>query len=129
MLEYKVTTGETKGASFSLEDWAKDREARDEALETLLDLCESDPDVNLTMREYDATRDTLKEIYTEFIKSGSGQWVKGHFVAASALAYAPSLAYCLKARAKGAPTKEEVSYAMIRYFQVGSLPDFELGHI
>lgn len=101
----------------TIEDTLKQFEARGQALGAFLDLCERDRNVNFVMRDYDATREDLKEIYSELISGGAGQWVKSHFVAASALAYAQSLAYCLQARANGTPAKEVVAYAMIKYFR------------
>ena len=89
----------------------------DAVLEVLFHLCESDPDITTIMREHDATRETLKEVFTELLLDGAGQWAKGHFVAASALAYAPSLAYCLQEGAKGYPSKVEMAYSLVRYFE------------
>lgn len=102
----------------SAEDYFTASQAKDRAFEEFLDLCEGDPNVKIVMHQFGASRDSLREVYVELLRNGAGQWVKGHFVAASALAYAPSLAYCLKSRVDGTPDQAiKVAYAMLKYFR------------
>lgn len=48
------------------------------------------------MDAHGADRETLKELYMLLIANGAGQWVNGHFVAASALGYGYSLLLLLE---------------------------------
>jgi hypothetical protein len=69
---------------------------RDQALEDLFDLCESDSLLRQTMDAHGATRETLLELYKMLIANGAGQWVGGHYVAVSALGYGFPLLFILQ---------------------------------
>jgi len=69
---------------------------RDQALEDLFDLCDSDPLLRQTMEAYGANRETLLELYKMLIANGAGQWVGGHYVAVSALGYGFPLLFLLQ---------------------------------
>jgi ribosomal protein S14 len=56
------------------------------AEEALLDYCESQPAIRAVMREFQVSRNTLRELYHQLVAAGAGQWACGHWVAASALA-------------------------------------------
>ncbi len=90
---------------------------QDDALNKFFDLCENDEGVILAMNSYGATRETLKELYDKLIDAGSGQWIKGHFVALSALAYFEPLSFCLGALKKGSPDFTKVAWNMLEYFR------------
>ncbi len=55
-----------------------------QALCVLFDLCEADPDLSEVLTIYSADRVQLKATYIALIGNGAGQWVRGHYVAASA---------------------------------------------
>lgn len=105
-------SGEISGDAYS-----RRSEASERAFEEFLDLCEGDPNVRIVMRQFNADRETLRELYRALIEGGAGQWIKGHFVAASALAYAPTLEFCLREKANGDLSKDEIAFAMMRYFR------------
>ncbi len=97
---------------------------RQTALSGLLDLCESDPRLAPILQKYGATRATLEELYTMLLSSGAGQWVRGHFVAASALVFPATLDYLLRMRRddlKDADSVQEVAFRLLQYFGGGEV--------
>jgi len=88
-----------------------------DALTALLDYCESQPVIEGVMNEFQVSRDHLRELYHDLLRSGAGQWVSGHFVAASALAYPDSLRYLLVRRKEN---MQETAYNLIMYFERGA---------
>lgn len=96
----------------------------EQALEELFDLCESDQNVRIVMDKHNASRKTLKEVYHRLCASGAGQWVSGHYVAASAFSYPSILDYLLHKwgesicnDSKSFPTAP--AYRVMRYFENG----------
>lgn len=96
---------------------------KDKALEQLYDLCQSDPPVLEVMKRYKVDRNVLSDIYHKLLASGAGQWVNGHYVAASALAYAFTLDYLLDKFTKKGITSD-TAFRIIEYFEKG-----EVGHV
>lgn len=92
-----------------------DHTRTDRAKEDLFDLCESEPDLRTVLQKHGANRDTLDEIYTNLIKIGAGQYVRGHFVAASSLAFGFTLDYVIAH--KDDDSFDVVAYNLILYFQ------------
>ncbi len=90
------------------------------ALEELLDLCEDDDELKWLMQTHGADRTVLREQYQKLCAGGAAQWTAGHFVAASALAYGPTLIYVLENR-KVVERQGvlRVASRLIRYFQSG----------
>ena len=66
------------------------------AEEDLYSLCESDPILSSVMAAHGADRETLRAVYDTLMAAGAGGWVRGHFVAASTLAFACTLDYALQ---------------------------------
>lgn len=98
----------------------------DRALEELMDLCESDPNVRAVMERHGASRDILSQIYNLLCAAGAGQWIKGHYVAASALCYAGPLDYLLREWIdlikQGADSFDTTPvYRIIQYFENGEV--------
>jgi hypothetical protein len=89
----------------------------DSAEDELFDYCESQPAVKAVMENFQASREHLKEIYSQLIEAGAGQWSCGHWVPASALAYPEPLEYVLSRRESDI---EETSFNLIMYFEHGS---------
>ena len=105
-----------------------DPSVRDNALEEYWDLCQGDKDISGLMQEYNIFRENLNDIYMKLINAGVGQWVKGHFVALSALAYGESFYYLLESqrRGQGGGEKfEKVAYDILLYFKE-EIPNGEL---
>ncbi len=90
---------------------------RNEALEKFFELCKSDEGVKQAMDSYGATGETTKELYNKLIDAGAGQWIKGHFVALSVLAYFEPLSFCLEALKKGSPDFTGVAWNMLEFFR------------
>jgi hypothetical protein len=90
---------------------------KDEALEKFFELCKSDEGVIQVMDSYGATEETIRELYNKLIDAGAGQWIKGHFVALSALAYFEPLSFCLEALKRGSPDFTEVAWNMLEFFK------------
>jgi hypothetical protein len=93
--------------------------AKEKAKETLLDYCVANTEIRKVMNEFSISRDDLRELYSDLIAIGAGQWRCGHWVAASALAYPQTLRYILEGQAKGREKKITVLY-LIMYFERGS---------
>jgi hypothetical protein len=68
------------------------------ALAEFLDLCEADPSVKSVMDLENLSRADLQDIYKVLRAVGLGQWVKGHFVALSTIAYPEPLLYFVRSR-------------------------------
>ena len=91
------------------------------AQKELYDLVETDPDLRQIMTTYGATRETLKLIYDQLCVHGAGQWVKGAFVPAAAIATNPSLLYILRTLHEPTDLDEynrwlKLSYELLQYF-------------
>jgi len=88
-----------------------------QAKSALFDYCESLPQVKAVMNEFQVSRDDLKEIYSQLIHAGAGQWSCGHWVPASALAYPESLRYIISRRGNDI---SDTCFDLIMYFEHGS---------
>ena len=89
----------------------------DSAEDELFEYCESQPAVKAVMEDFQVSRKDLKEIYSQLIEAGAGQWSCGHWVPASALAYPESLKYVLS---RSESDIKETSFNLIMYFEHGS---------
>ncbi len=88
-----------------------------QALSELFDLCEADPDLSQVLANYSADREQLKATYIALIANGAGQWVRGHYVAASAFAFVPTLEYVLGAHSEG-ESLPEMAFKLVDYFEL-----------
>ncbi len=102
----------------SVYDLSSDKNKKDQALNELYDLCEADPVLSQVLANYSPNREQLKAIYIALIANGAGQWARGHYVAASAFAFAPTLEYVLGARPEG-QNLSEMAYQLVDYFERG----------
>ena len=100
---------------------------RDDTLEDFLDLCVEDANVAGVMKNYNLSRDSLKELYRQLRAVGLGQWVKGHFVALSTLAYYEPLLYAVESRRRVKENPEKAADAWID--EVSTLLDYWEGKI
>jgi hypothetical protein len=69
------------------------------AEEALLDECERDPDCKSIMDKHGVDREAVRDLYRRLQAGGAGQWVKGHFVSVSAIAWPRLLDRVLTERA------------------------------
>lgn len=72
-----------------------------EALKEYLDLCQSDEGVAQILREYHLTKEDLEQIYSRLLANGLGQWIKGHYIALSTIAYYEPLLYFVESEKQG----------------------------
>jgi hypothetical protein len=102
-----------------------EQDKRSQALERLLDLCETDPSTKLVMDRCGADRSMLRRLYFALLASGAGCWARGHWVAASALVFASPLAFVLERDAAGMfetrYEKMDASRGLVKYFEKGEL--------
>ncbi len=89
-----------------------------QALSELLELCEADPDLSQVLTNYSADREQLKATYIALIANVAGQWVRCHYVAASAFAFVPTLEYVLGAHPEG-ESLSEMAFKLVDYFELG----------
>lgn len=103
-------------SSDKISDWILGDNPKDKALEELLDLCEQDKTLKGIMDANDVKREDLKKIYREIEINGAGQWTRGHYVAASALAFGTTLDFCLNAKGKGL-SEREIAFTLLDYYE------------
>ncbi len=125
-LQKKLTS--TNGASAKtsrLEQMLSGIEEQNHALDRYLDFCVSDKQIRFVLERSEANRADLGRIYKNLIMNGAGQWVKGHYVAASSIAYAEPLTFILVANSLEASDKNispfELTALLIDYWQ-GEIP-------
>ena len=70
---------------------------RNEALSDYLDFCVSDKQIEFVMEHYEVSRSDLERIYHRLALHGLAIWIKGHYVAASSIAYAETLTFLIAA--------------------------------
>lgn len=73
-----------------------DSDAKEIALNNLINLIRTDITLIPVLEEYSITDAQLKEIYFRLCALGHNSYQRGHLVAAAAIAYFPSLNYILK---------------------------------
>jgi hypothetical protein len=105
------------GRPFDQKELFSDSGRRGSAKKALLDYCEQQPSTQALLIEFKISRQDLQELYTQLIMVGAGQWVCGHWVAASAIAYPEALKYVLSRRGKNI---QETAYNLIMHFEQGS---------
>ena len=91
---------------------------RGDAENALFDYCEQQPSTRAILKEFNVSRHELQELYHQLLRTSAGQWVCGHWVAASTLAFPESLRYLLSR--KGKPDIE-TAYNLVMYFERGSV--------
>jgi len=92
------------------------RDEKEEALEEFLDLCINDEGVAKVLSKYDMDRNDLKDIYIQLEFSGFGQWIKGHYVALSTIAYYEPLLFFVESTRRSVPFLE-ITGALFEYWE------------
>lgn len=95
---------------------------REKALDELCDLCLADSNIIQVMNKYGIGKEKLKELYNRMCAVGFGQWVNGHYVAASSISYVATLDYLLR----NETTKDfpNVAFRVHSYFMNGEMAPF-----
>lgn len=86
------------------------KDEKEQALEKFIDLCINDEGVTQVLSKYELNSNDLKAIYRQLIANGLGQWVKGHYVALSTIAYHEPLLFFVESTQRGVPFPEIVNY-------------------
>lgn len=75
------------------------------------------------IEKYSITETALKEKYEQLILYGAGQYVRGHWIAASALVFQSTLEYLFDIRNEmsGRDEGEEIAYKLLEYFENGEM--------
>ena len=76
-------------------------EQKQKALQEYLDMCYNDVNIAAVMDKYKLKRTDLENIYIDLNSAGFGQWIKGHFVSLSTIAYPEPLIYYCEAKSRG----------------------------
>ena len=106
----------------SVEQMMTEGDQQADALSELLDYCTAKRDIQDVMRSFDLDRTELEELYRTLVVAGAGQWARGHWVAASTLAYPESLRFLVgrRRRPPDLETLEATIYALIMHFERGT---------
>lgn len=108
-LEYKISPPPKRDFSVDTTRFSiSGREEQARAFEEFLDLCERDKNVSMVMMLEGLNRSDLKELYKLLMLNGLGQWVKGHQMALSTLAYPEPLRYTVRAQKQDVNIREIV---------------------
>lgn len=91
----------------------------EQAVHDLFVLCESDPVLRRVLDKHRAGRDQLQEIFELLLNAGAGQWVSGHYVAASTLAFAATLDFVLTNA--GQLSWQKMCVLLLEYFERGDM--------
>lgn len=62
----------------------------------LIEYCISQPEINSIMQDFNIDSKILEDMYIRLTTAGGAQWIVGHFIAASSLAYPHTLKYLLE---------------------------------
>lgn len=75
------------------------------------------------IEKYSITETALKEKYEQLKLYGAGQYVRGHWIAASALVFQSTLEYLFDIRNEmsGRDEGEEIAYKLLEYFENGEM--------
>ncbi len=69
------------------------------------------------INENGISRKNIEELYHDLLREGAGQWIAGHWVAASALAYPNTLRFVFECKKIGNMTQAAIK--LIMYFERG----------
>jgi hypothetical protein len=102
--------------------------AADSAQEELFDLILGDRTLFSLLQKHGAGREELQELYRELMNAGTGQWVRGHWVAASALCYGFTLDFVLTRSREGKAAHRNpreiwlpIAFELVQYFAKGKV--------
>lgn len=89
----KISSQLAKPLNRDILTMSKDIGEKEVILNQLIALCTEDELAVLVMSNVGATEQTLMNIYHKLRDCGAGQYVAGHYVAASSLAFLPTLTF------------------------------------
>jgi len=68
------------------------------AVDALINYCEANSSLFEVMKSLGVSREELGEAYGDLLMAGAGQWVLGHWLAASSLAYPDTLRFVIESK-------------------------------
>ena len=111
------TLGQPPDPSRWLEDLPSG--ATTQALDELFTLCETDPQIRVVLTKHGANRERLQETFELLLHFGAGQWVAGHYVAASVFAFPATLDFIFTN--VGREPWEKIVVLLLEYFERGDI--------
>lgn len=93
------------------------RSENDDALEELLDFCETDDDLRKVMDDHSVDREDLQEIYKLLVANGAGQWERGYYVPVATLAQHYPLNFVLERYEEDDMPWGMVCVLLLEYFE------------
>jgi hypothetical protein len=101
----------------------EDAANEERSLAELLDLIQSDSKLSSILDTEGADREDLKRCYIALVRHGAGQWAKGHWIAASGLAFANTLPFILQQSKNGRLNErdnwQKIVWSVLDYFENG----------
>lgn len=91
----------------------------DQAAHELFALSDLDPLLRDVLDRHGADRRQFHEIFELLLHAGAGQWVGGHYVAASTMAFAPPLDFVLTNA--GVLSSQNICILLLEYFERGEV--------
>ena len=88
------------------------------------EICLQDEGVASIIRKYELSKDDLYQYYINLSAAGLGQWIKGHYVPLSTIAYYEPLLYLVESKKRNVPWGTIVGN--ILYYWEGSIKQREL---
>lgn len=89
---------------------------KQEAFEQFLAVCEAEMGVRAVLKRERLTRQDLKNIVLFLLGAGLGEWINGHYVALSTIAYAEPLQYVIGAERQGVSSRH-MFFCLLEYWQ------------
>lgn len=99
----------------------KGSDEKDKALNELYLLSKDFKLTSQRLEGYKISEKKFKEIYKKLLEEGAGQWVKGHYVAASSLVFGSSLEYIHNELEEEEPDWPRIAFNLVLYFETGKV--------
>ena len=92
---------------------------KDQLLEQLIELVIADKKMGEHVHRLGLDREDLSSFYQDLLSGGAGHVVRGHFVAASALAFGPTLEYLAQHKKENRIIGRRAVFRLIKYSENG----------
>ena len=93
------------------------RSKYDEAINSLIDVALQNDDVAYIAKVHGIDRATLREVYSELVLAGAGQWVRGHYVPVATFVLPLTMGFVLSRR--GRMHNSEIAHTLLQYWETG----------
>jgi len=92
-----------------------DDTSKGDALKELFEISQQEEGLRMLLGKYNIDFNKFVGLYTKLKLHGAGQWIKGHYVAASSLVYGGSLEYLLRNTEN--KNFDSVAFRLIKWFE------------